>query len=508
MAQTVDSAWTAEEKASTRGIAHNLQISWKRELAGVSFTIGVSSIGGDDSIGANTGSVGSPGYYKYFDESQYALDLDWENQLNTPLGGLSKAIASGSLDNTSNRFLPDYMMGDSELFTAVLPRRPIIINGGFVVDGIDQTIPQFSGLFKRSPKIDVRSRTMGFDAEDYISYFESRFVDNTVLYTGTRSDVIIKELFDASGMSTAMYELDEGLNTIPFVIIPTGSSFSSVIDDIASAENGYVFQDEEGVFRFWNRHHFNSTPFNEVQRIIRTSQVIGYERPDEDSIINTVEITSDVYGKQANATIYELQSPVELNAGVNATVWINLEGGLLEVTGQTIAGNTQSDGSGSAITVNVIRRDEFADAIKYTLRSNTTGYVTQLDVTGRIASVIEEVYVRESLGASLTAYQEKKLTINNKYIQDRSWAYTYAITILEAYGLPDKTIKMTIRAIPELQRGDLLSWQGSLWRVFSIRGSIDPSSGYVQDLVIQKTNNEGYFTIGVSLIEGDDGIAA
>ena len=61
--QVVDSAWTAEAHDSVRKIAHNLLVSWKKEdtLSSQTFTIGSSTIGGDDVIGANPGAIGSPG---------------------------------------------------------------------------------------------------------------------------------------------------------------------------------------------------------------------------------------------------------------------------------------------------------------------------------------------------------------------------------------------------------------------------------------------------------------
>ncbi len=127
--QTVDAAFTAEERDKVRKIAHNLQVSWKKEttLGNRTFTIGVSLIGGNDIIGINPGAVGSPGNYRYFDESDYVTQLAWERGLHMPTGGMTMALAEATLDNTSGRFTPRYMGGISELFTSILPRRPAII---------------------------------------------------------------------------------------------------------------------------------------------------------------------------------------------------------------------------------------------------------------------------------------------------------------------------------------------------------------------------------------------
>src|SRR3990167_9949481 len=122
--QTVATGWTAEERDSFRSIAHNFLTSWKKDslLSNRLFTIGVSTIGGDDVIGINPGAIGSPGNYRYFDESDYVTSLAWERGFRMPIGGITKALAEAKLDNTSGRFTPRYMGGTSELFTAILPR--------------------------------------------------------------------------------------------------------------------------------------------------------------------------------------------------------------------------------------------------------------------------------------------------------------------------------------------------------------------------------------------------
>lgn len=508
--QSVSSAFTAEAQDNTRRIAHNLQVSWKAEstLGNRTFTIGVSTIGGDDFIGVNAGAIGSPSNYSYLDESDYVLALSWERQLNIPTGGITKAFADGQLDNTSGRFLPSYMGGNSELFTAIRPKSPNIINAGFVINGVEEEIPQFSGLFSRMPRVDAQNKTLSFESDDYIGYFENRKVDDTAMFTGVTTDQIIETLLIDAGMSTAQYELDQGLNDIPFTIIESGADFYSVINELAMAENGHFLQDEEGKFYFWNRQHFLSAPYTDVQAVIHTSQVINSETPSEDHIINVVEINSNIWEKRASQQIFELSGSIEIIAGQETEVFVNLDDPVLEVTSQTITGNTQPDGSGSAISINIESRTVFSQAIKYVLTSTSSGYITVLTVNGRSAIVGEELYTRIEDGSSLTAYQEKTLTINNKYIQSRTWANSFSQVILNRFSDAESLLKITIRALPQLQYGDLISWQGISWRVYGIRSSLDANSGFIQELLLVKARLESYFTIGVSEIGGADKIAA
>jgi hypothetical protein len=507
--QSVSAAFTAEEVDKTRSIAQGLLVSWHKEnlLSNVTFTIGISTIGGGDIIGANPGGIGSPGQWRYFDESNYVMSLGWERQLNMPVGGFTRALAEAELDNTSSRFLPDYMGGNSEIATAVLPKRPMIINAGFNINGVDQTVPQFSGLIKRSPHVDVAGRDVGLEGEDYVSFFDNRFIDRTALFTSVTTDTIIETFLQSSGMATSQYDLDTGLNTIPFTILESGARFADIINDLVAAENGHMFQDEQGVFRFWNRQHFNNSPFNAAIETIHTSQVINAEAPNEDHIINVVEVTGSIWKKRSAQTIFTLGDSVPILSGINTEVFASLDDPVLQVTSQTVAGNTKADGSGSSFTVTVVSRTVFAQSVKYVLLASGTGYVTQLDITGRSAIADEELYIREIDGSSRTAYEEKVLSVDNRYIQDRDWATSLSQMILDAYSEPENIQKITIRAMPHLQLGDLVSWQGRDWRIFSIRATLNPSGGFNQELIMLKRDYSTYFTIGISTIGSTDKIA-
>lgn len=508
--QSVNAAFTAEAQDTVRNVKQNLQVSWDAQYNSTSrsFTMGVSTIGGPDYLGTGGGLIGNPLNYEYVDESEYVMSLSWERQLNVPTGGLTKALADAELDNTSGRFLPSYMGGHSELFTSILPKRPNIISAGFDVNGTESTITQFTGLFNRQPKVDAQNKRISIESDDYIGYFENKIVDDTAMYTGVTTDVILGTLLSNAGMSTAQYDLDTGLNTIPFTIIESGQKFSDVINDLVIAENGHFFQDESGIFKFWNRQKFYNSPYNVTQAILNTAQVINAESPNEDHIINVVEINSDIYEKRAAQSVFSLAGSVEILANQPTEVFASLDDPLLEITSQTIAGNTASDGSGSSISVTVVSRDVFSQAVKYVFRTTTNGYITQLDISGRSAVIGEHLYSRTVDSSSLTAYQERPLSITNKYIQDRSWANSYSQVILNRFSDAESLIKITILALPYLQNGDLISWQGIQWRIYGIRASLDASVGFIQELLLVRARLESYFTIGVSSIGGTDKIAA
>lgn len=512
--QSVSADFTAEEKDSVRKIAHNLLVSWKKEttVGNRTFTIGVSTIQGNDVIGINPGAVGSPGNYRYFDESAYVMGMAWERQLSFPRGGLTKALAEAELANTTGRFLPDYMGGNSELHTAILPRRPAIISAGFNFNGIDQTLPQFAGVLDRPPAIDYARRSVKLHMADYVDFFANRYVDQEEMFTGLRTDQAYERMLQNLGFSTAQYELDVGLNTIPFGIFEKGTRIADIFHDLAEAENGHFYQDEQGVFRFENRQHWDNAPYTEVQRVISTPEVINIEAPNYDHIVNVVEVKSQIRKKQVNQIIYTLGAPIELPANADTEFFVDFEDPILEMDTPTLfEANTNIDGSsGTDITgtVSLSHQSVFSQAAKLTFtNTGLAGYLTKLTITGRPAKKVGDLYYRDKDDSSRTAYEERPLVIENKYIQDASWAESYALMILQDFAEPDSVQEMTIKAIPELQQGDLISWQGRTWRIFGLRTHLNPSLGFLQDLLIFRRNVRSFFRIGISTIGSIDGIA-
>lgn len=521
--QSVNAAWTAEERDNVRKIAQNTQISWKRfsTLSNRTFTIGISTIGGNDIIGANSGAIGSPGNYQYFDESAYVLGLSWERGLNMPTGGLTKALAEVKLDNTSGRFIPRYMGGNSELYTAVnLPRRPVLINAGFNF-GVDQTVPQFAGISTEPPEIDIRSKQLRIRAADYIDFFQNKYLDQEVMFTAQRTDQVLNTLLTTGlGMNTAQFDLDYGINVIPFGLFEKGTRMSDIFHQLAEAENGHFYQDESGIFKFENRQHWDSSPYTQIQRVISTGQVLNAESPNDDHLINVVEIRSPIRQKQPLQTIYSMPSLTTIRVPANSDLeqFFEFQDPVLALTDPSnggsnsyFLGNLSSDGTGSDATssISVKNVGTFAKAVKYRFTNSSVNdvYITQFVLAGRVAKQVGDLYYREKDDSSVTAYQERTLRIDNDYIQNASWAASYSRMILNDFSDVEKLQSMTIRAVPELQLGDLISWQGRYWRIFDIKTHLDPSYGFVQDLTMLQRTITTYFRIGISTIGGSDKIA-
>ena len=512
--QSVVAGFTAEERDLTRKPVAGLNVAWKKVFKSTIrlFTIGVSTIGGTDVIASSGGVNSDWNKYTFEDESAYLINLSYEQELNQPTGGLSKKIADMTLDNTSGRFTPRYAGGSSALFTAVSkPRRPLVINAGFNFNGIDNKIPQFVGLTSKPPKIDSRSRSVQLQALDFSDFISNQYVDQEAMFTDYRTDQILEQALISGGYSTSQYSLDYGINKVPFAEFKSGDKFGDVINKLVEAENGYFYQDESGVLRFENRQHWDSSPYTQVQRIINTHQVIEARTPNTDHLINVVEVKAKPRSKQVNQLVFTLSGTKELPALTDTEIFVQFDDPMLALDNPVYIANTISDGSGTDVSSSIQLKSysKFARAAKIVLRNNTsaTAFVTSLTIYGRPAKVSKEIYTRVKDDSSITAYEERPFVIDNEYIGSDSWANSFGQMVLNDYSEPENLQELVIRALPELQLGDLISWQGRYWRVYGIKTNIDPNDGFVQTLKLLQRTITSYFRIGISTIGGSDKIA-
>lgn len=526
--QSVADAFSVEEVDTARKIASSIQVAWKKDLRpGASrFTIGVSLIAGGDFIPGVDGSAVLWNKYQYQDESSRLIDMAYERGLNLPEGGLTKALADFTLDNTASYYTPGYAGGSSAIFTAVnQPGRPINLAAGFNYNGIDNTVPQFVGLTSRPPLVDTRSRTAQFQAEDFMGYIQNAYVDKTAMFTTDSTDAILQRALQDLGYTTAQYDLDPGINIVNFGLFETGQKWGDYVDQLVKAENGHLYQDESGVIKFDNRQHWSQFPYFNVQRVIATSQVINAVLPNADHIINVVEVKASPRILESSQRIWELSvggGSVLLPVG-DTEVWASYDDPIFSVTtpvpngtvGQTsyYAANLYAvplpTGGNRTFGVSIKSITNFAQSSKIVFTNNLTYevYLTVLDIWGRPARKTGDIYYKEKVDSSITAYGERPLIIENDYIQNSDWAKSLAGIILADFARPENLQELTIRAIPELQLGDLISWQGRYWRVYDIKTQLSADSGFIQELKLLQRTIRTYFRIGVSLIGGPDVIA-
>lgn len=512
------SQWTAFDTESTadfRTLAWGLYISWQRVANRDTFaTVGTSLVNGTDLIQGQTSVITKQDVFTYKDETDNVIQLEYDRQLQEPLGGISLSQCDVTLDNTSKRFTPDY---NGTIGTAILPNRPIQMFLGFNVNSTNTTLPIFKGLSDQ-PQENKLSRTVRIHSYDYLKYL-NQFQLETAVYIDQRSDQIIADILDSVGFSADQYVLDEGLNTIGYAYFSKGKKAGLAIREICEAEEGVFFQDEQGLLRFQNRRKFSEAPYNSVVWTIDNDDIIDWQQTGSTKIINSCTVKAEPREVKASQEVWRDIVVEEIPANSSITVWANFDNPVTSfeaVTSTTdYTANAQSDGGGADKTANLsVSATNFTTSSKLILTNSDTStiYVTFLRLRGTPAIIkynLEEVYEDDT---SISKYETQRLEIENNFIDDEDFAYYYARAIVTKYAEPMRQIKIRIRGVPQLQLRDkvsvydrdLLSYKN--YRIMGIKGILRGASFY-QDLTLREVTAfeaDSWAIVGEALVDGAD----
>ena len=132
--------------------------------------------------------------------------------------------------------------------------------------------------------------------------------------------------------------------------------------------------------------------------------MINAEAPSTEHLINVVEINAPLYKKQPVNTIFTLPlgSVIEVPGNSEIYQFIEFVDPALSLTAPTAGGtdsfyfaNSSTDGTGTDLTssVSFTTISTFARAVKYriTNSSSQTAYVTQLQLSGRVAKKVGDL---------------------------------------------------------------------------------------------------------------------
>lgn len=515
-----ESIWTAWESMCTavvRKLKHVLRISWTRgKDTSVDFAVvGTSVVGGIDIIKGLESAVTHPDYFDYFDESEYALRMEYDRWVDEPQAGIALCLADILLDNTDLRFTPNQ---DSTIGTAILPNRPLKADIGFEVLSQSKTVPVFKGLTK-TPTENKGRRTLAIPCIDYIKYMDEYPLEKAI-YTNQRADQIIEDILTTVGFSTEQYVLDEGLNIIGFAWFEKGETAGARIRKLCEAEEGYFYQDEMGMLRFENRRHYRLSPHAISQHTFQPDDILHWEDLQSAEIINKCIVRADPREVQPTQEIWRHGIVEELDHGEVRTVWANFEDPVSSFTDPLVAttdyvANTKEDGTGEDITsdITVVLTTFTKDAkLVITNASGGKAFLTLLRIRGTPATITSEIVESYDDSDSQEKYGRHQIEIRNDFIDDRSFAYYLARAIVEKYKESPKRLRLTVRGCPHFQLKDKVTVihqdQSNLdldYRIMRIRGILAPGE-FRQILDLRRITDEEsdcWAIVGTSTVGGD-----
>jgi hypothetical protein len=466
--RTVDTTFTDISTAKNRRLAYSVNIAWERTESNdtIFAIVGTSQIDGVDIVKGEIGDLTRLDIFGYTEESEYAQHLEFEQQLIEPLGGVSYAQGAVILANSDDRFL---LGGTSEIASYILPNRPIKLFMGFEFGGLPKLLTKIMGL-TRPPEFNTEKTLVTIKIFDFLVFLQDLPIGEDVVYINQRSDQIIADLLEnKAGFASSQFELDLGLNTIGFAHYTNEKSIASILKEICEAEGGYIFQDENGVIRFWNRNKWLESPYNEPVISIGKSMNSEIEVIDWIPTINRVRVKSTARQVQAESVVYEITAPIEMSPLQTMEIFPSFEDPVavmenivvdaVDVDSDFIA-NSQSDGLGTDKRDDVtVSSYNFVTAAKITLVNtlNETVFITKLQIRGQLATEsvpeIDEIYEDE---VSQANYGIKEVIIDNNSINDAGFAAYLAEATVKKYSSPLQLKRIKIRALPQLQVGDLI----------------------------------------------------
>ena len=489
-----------------------MNISWLRnEDTNAGFAVvGTSTISSTDLVkGAGLTSVSNPDIYDYVDETDKVISIDYDRKIIEPTGGMSTAIMTVVLDNIDGRYSPNQ---NATIGTAVLPKRPINMHIGFRVQGQDKTITLFKGL-TRMPQEDKQKKTVTITAVDYVSYLDKLPLD-AAKYTNERTDEIIDDILTELGFGSAQYILDTGLNTIGFAYFDKGVSAGYRIRELCESEEAVFYQDENGVLRFENRQHYALAPHDTVAWTVDGEDIIEWKEQRTMRIINKCVVKATPRVVQAdNAIIWEHPEKVSIGAGLDVTVWANLNDpadSIVDPAENTdYEANTAEDGSGSDISTDIgIVITKFVTAAKMVITNNNaaTAYLVNgsgdpfLKLRGKLALTVDtsvappksfELLEEYTDSDSVNKFDEQEYTINNNFIDTTTQATYLAQALVDKYKDPFRRIIIKIQGVPQIQLRDKVSVEDITldaykdYRVMQIQGFLQGGI-FTQNLVLRE----------------------
>lgn len=466
------------------------------------FTLDESLLDGEDILAsAESLVIREWDQYVYEPLSDRVISLEWQREEEVPYS-VNTAIADITLNNYDNFFA----INSSSPANNILPRRPYRILAGFG----GENLPQFVGLSETTPKIDSTSKIATIHCTDFLSFLFGKPLDQTVILENVKTHEVLDYLFQLFGLLPDQFVLDEGFNQIEFVYFEKGMKLGEAVKQLMQAELGSLFMDEEGFIRFKNRARVAGSPvytFNE-------SNVESYEVSQQDTIINVVEIKSDVREVQASKPVLELigssEDPISIYAGIDTEVFFNFNDPVTSIQSITgIVANSQADGSGTDLSANVTVDSYtlFANSIKVTFNnSGVRGYLTGLVINGTPAEVVRNLYFRLQDDTSVDNFEEQVLSITNNFIQSDDAANSLALSLLNFYSNYANTIELSVKGFHALQIGDniyvLIEEIEQEYAITKIV-NINSAGRYTQRITARVFNVPDYFILDESLLDGE-----
>jgi hypothetical protein len=388
-------------------------------------------------------------------------------------------------------YLPDFI-GD-----LILPKRAIKAHTGFN----NFNIPKFTGLTNRIAP-NLKENIVEIHAYDWANRLKDIQITETY-YENKRTDEIIQALASIAGIGENKLSLETGELTIEFAWFKEGSIWT-YMNQVAEAEGGRIFFDEEGILTFWSRMHYHIVP-DPVYTFTFDKNISDFKfEVSNANVKNVVNIKANPQKKLIDKKIFTLDNArsieskkveeffCQYNYGTEVSVpALNVQ---LPIIGTDILANTLEDGTGSNISssISISSYYIFSESIRLNLLNSNaaTAYITKLDVYGDPIVIKKYIEITKEDTNSINLYNEQILNIENNFISSESYANTLAMQRLAELKDPLDFASIEVIGVPYLKCGDIVSVQrsfdGTMDNFYVIRNRWQLDGDFTQKLDLIK----------------------
>lgn len=469
--QTVSDDFHAAAEGSIIPLAWALRIAFTKEFDDdvTFFTLDQSVLDGPDVLApTDEQPIQLWDKYEYDDFSDRVIDMEWSREIQFPYS-VQAALADVVLDNHDNYFTPN---SSSPLSDYILPKRPIRIFAGYQNA---ETVQQIVGVTQGMPEISDLERTASFHILDFLSEMFNMQLTDTIAAQDIRTDEVLALMFEQFGLEPSAYSLARGSNTIPFLFFEQGKNAGEAFNELMLTEGGKLWLDEQGIIRFDRRLTLLTAPVTEIG----TNKIVSIGVIEDDNIINTVRIKSNVRKVQDFQPIYTNARPESEAPTLDANVFTVSASGsafypyaalsdpALNATTPTLGRKTDTswfsayDGNGdlvsSGVSVSFSQLNQNNYTMQFTNANAYDVYIDQVEVWGQPAKVVDRINYQAYDPDSVEKFGERVFeSPESEFFGSVSNCDSFAEWIIDAYKDYGGKIEMTIKGDYSLQLSDIV----------------------------------------------------
>jgi hypothetical protein len=403
--------------------------------------------------------------YDGTNEGQYAIDMVTRRGREFYIQVTSDGNASGfgevlvgtaniELDNNTGRFDPYNTI--SPIYGYILPGRYIRVRVEY--NGV--IYPVFAGKIRNIVPHTQQdgSKTVTIECEDGMRLLQGAESLNAIQTDIDIDDAIGLVLDDVNWPTVWGRDLDDSADVIPYWW--SSGVARNTINELASAELGYFFVDNQGRAAFNSRHHTETAVATMTQSdILREIEQL---QPWE-AVRNLIRVVAHPLVAQATGNLWEMGDKPLINNGESLVVWapyaynnvpVSAINVLTPVATTDYTANTAQDGSGTDKTSGfaVSRIDYGAQAkITWVNNSGSNAYLTLGKIRGDALYSASASVSQQENTTSQAAYGKLSFRLDSPWLQDSNLIADFSAWLISFLATPQNFLTVQVQGRPDIQ---------------------------------------------------------